>query len=176
LGKAAKSPLFPLNLRLLSPKLKFWEASFLSDFEKRRPGQPRLLCARRSPWYLRTKGRNASVKWPPRTPLPLPNLVKSVHYRGEWGGEDGHFYIAAAVHCAVLRQGGGVQAGAMGNTSPGPPAGKQVPPLLNIPAHKVMLLWGDRLVIGQPKVGLQVSYRPKSSSQDFSLSLLRQFL
>jgi hypothetical protein len=25
-GKAAKSPLFPLNLRLLSQKLKFWES------------------------------------------------------------------------------------------------------------------------------------------------------
>jgi hypothetical protein len=26
LGKAAKSPLFPINLRLLSQKLKFWES------------------------------------------------------------------------------------------------------------------------------------------------------
>jgi hypothetical protein len=26
LEKAAKSPLFPLNLRLLSQKLKFWES------------------------------------------------------------------------------------------------------------------------------------------------------
>jgi hypothetical protein len=32
LGKAAKSPLFPLNLRLLSQKLKFWESLNLSLF------------------------------------------------------------------------------------------------------------------------------------------------
>jgi hypothetical protein len=33
LEKAAKSPLFPLNLRLLSHKLKFWESLYI---EKKR--------------------------------------------------------------------------------------------------------------------------------------------
>jgi hypothetical protein len=28
LGKAVRSPLFPLNLRLLSQKLKFWESLY----------------------------------------------------------------------------------------------------------------------------------------------------
>jgi hypothetical protein len=31
LEKAAKGPLFPLNLRLLSPKLKFWESLFIQE-------------------------------------------------------------------------------------------------------------------------------------------------
>jgi hypothetical protein len=32
LEKAAKSPLFPLNLRLLSQKLKFWESLFEAEY------------------------------------------------------------------------------------------------------------------------------------------------
>jgi hypothetical protein len=44
LEKAAKSPLFPLNLRLLSQKLKFWES--LSIDKKKRIGSIYLIMKR----------------------------------------------------------------------------------------------------------------------------------